>query len=176
MHYVIANTRASNLGVAALPYGKVRIFIQGDDEGSTAFLGEDWGQFTPIDDQMKLYLGVAQDVVVRRTIDRNRTMRVAGNLHHREVVIKYEMENFKNTPVTLDVSETLAFLRKELDMGSVRDTQWEVGAQTTFTGGVDPERSTFDRLILHAPLPARASDGKAQKIVHKLHLILKNEW
>ena len=38
---------------------------------STAFLGEDWGKFTPMDDEMRLYLGVAQDIVVKRTIDKN---------------------------------------------------------------------------------------------------------
>jgi len=41
--------------------GKVRIF-QKDGHGGEAFTGEDWGKFTPIDDEMKLYLGLARDV------------------------------------------------------------------------------------------------------------------
>jgi hypothetical protein len=30
-------------------------------------------------------------------------------------------------------------------------------------------------LLFHVPLPARGADGKAEKIVHKLHGIIKNE-
>src|ERR1700749_3996598 len=53
MHYVIKNDKAGNLGAAALPDGKVRIFIDGTDkEKPTTFLGEDWGKYTPIDDEM----------------------------------------------------------------------------------------------------------------------------
>ena len=41
----------------------MRIF-QEDSHGDTAFLGEDWGKFTPLDDEMRLSVGTAQDVVV----------------------------------------------------------------------------------------------------------------
>jgi hypothetical protein len=177
MHYVIKNDKASQLGTAALPYGKVRIFIQGGaDEGSTAFLGEDWGQFTPVDDEMKLYLGVAQDVVVKRTIDRNNRVRVAGNLFNHEVLVKYEIENFKDKPVALDVQENVRSLRNQLRGDSGRDVEWELGGETTFTGGADRDKSTFERVVFHANLPARDQAGKAEKLVHKFHLILKNEW
>ena len=30
--------------------------------------------------------------------------------------------------------------------------------------------------MFHAQLPARDKAGKAEKITHKLHLTLKNEW
>ena len=33
MHYVLKNDKADNLGAAPLPYGKVRIFIEGDGQG-----------------------------------------------------------------------------------------------------------------------------------------------
>ena len=72
MHYVLKNDKANRLGGSPLPYGKVRIFIDGGKEQPTAFLGEDWGNFTPVDDEMNLYLGVAQDVVVKRTIEKVR--------------------------------------------------------------------------------------------------------
>jgi len=49
MHYVIKNDKEHNLGKAPLPFGKVRIF-QDDGHGTTAFIGEDWGRFTPLDD------------------------------------------------------------------------------------------------------------------------------
>ena len=51
-----------------------------------------------------------------------------------------------------------------------------LGESTTFVGRPDKEKSTFEQLVFHVPLPARGADGKAEKIVRKLHLVLKNEW
>ena len=144
MHYVLKNDKAHHLGKAPLPYGKVRIFIDGAGENAqaaTAFLGEDWGKFTPMDDEMRLYLGVAQDIVVKRTIDKNETKRVAGNLFNHEVVVKYEIENFKDQPVTLDVVENLRHIRNEVRGDTGRDVDWELGDDTTFEGGPDSERA-----------------------------------
>jgi hypothetical protein len=175
MHYVLKNNKQGHLGTAALPYGKVRIF-QDDGHGSTAFLGEDWGKFTPRDDQMKLYVGTAQDVVVKRTIDRNEQQRVAGNLFNRDVIVKYEIENFKDKAVTLDVAESVRGIRNEVAGDTGRDVQWELAKDTTFDAGPDKEDSTYDHLVFHVPLPARGADAKAAKIVQKLHLLIKNEW
>lgn len=179
MHYVIKNDKAAGMGNAPLPYGKVRIFIEGtgeNKESSTAFLGEDWGKFTPIDDEMKLYLGVAQDIVVKRTIEKNQNNRIAGNLSSQEVIIKYEIENFKEQAVVLDVVENLRHIRNEVRGNTNRDVEWELGRETTFQGGPDKEKSTFEHLMFHADLKPRDKSGKAEKVVHKLHLILKNEW
>lgn len=175
MHYVLTNDKANNLGTAPLQFGKVRIF-QDDGRGSTAFLGEDWGKFTPLDDEMRLYVGTARDVVVKRTIDKNEQKRVAGNLYHREVIVKYEIENFKDKAVSLDVQESLRHVRNEVRGDTGRDVEWELGQETTFEGGPDKEKGTFDRVVFHADLPARGDDDKATKIVHKLHVIIKNEW
>jgi hypothetical protein len=175
MHYVLKNDKASHLGAAPLQYGKVRIF-QEDGHGGTAFIGEDWGKFTPLDDEMRLYVGVAQDVVVKRTIDKNEQHRIAGNLYDREVVVKFEIENFKDKAVTLDISENVRAIRNELYGDNGRDVQWTLGKSTTFDGPPDKEKSTFEQLLFHVPLLARGADGKAEKIVHKLHLLLKNEW
>jgi hypothetical protein len=185
MHYVLKNNKDNHLGVAPLQYGKVRIFIEGSKgdgkdpsaaTANTAFLGEDWGKFTPIDDEMKLYLGVAQDIVVKRTIDKNENKRITGNLSDRDVVIKYEIENFKDTPVTLDVVENLRHIRGEVRGDNPRDVQWELGSATTFEGGPDKEKSTFDQLVFHVKLPAKNADGKAEKSVQKLEVVLKNDW
>ena len=179
MHYVLTNDAEHNLGTAPLPYGKVRIFIQGvgdDPQAGTAFLGEDWGQFTPKDDEMWLYLGVAQDIVVKRTIEKNERKRITGNLHEHEVIVKYEIENFKKQPVTLDVVESLRHIRNEARGDSGRDVEWQLGKETTFEGGPDPERSTSEQVVFHAQLPAAGPEGKAEVIVHKLHVLLKNEW
>jgi hypothetical protein len=175
MHYVLENDDEHGMGRAPLQFGKVRIF-QDDGRGSTAFPGEDWGKFTPLDDEMRLYVGTAQDVVVVRTIEKNEQQRVAGNLYHRTVIVKYEVENFKDEPVTLDVEESLRALRNEVQGDTGRDVEWEPGDETTFEGGPDKEKSDFDRLVFHAELPARNADGKAEKIVHKLHVRIKNEW
>ena len=175
MHYVLKNDEKNKLGRAALQFGKVRIF-QDDGRGSTAFLGEDWGKFTPLDDEMRLSVGTAQDVVVRRTIDKNEQKRIAGNLYNREVVVKYEIENFKDKAVTLDVQESLRAIRAEVGGDTPRNVEWELGDQTTFQGGPDKEKSDFDRVVFHTDLPARGADDKASKILHKLHVIIKNEW
>ena len=177
MHYVLRNDKAGNLGAAALPGGKVRIFIEGNGpDKATTFLGEDMGKFTPIDDEMPLYLGVAQDIVVKRTIDQNHSLRIAGNLFNRDIVVKYDIENFKDKPVTLDVSENLRSLRDEVRAETGRDVQWELGKETTFDGGPDADKSTFEKLLFHVNLPARNKDGKADKIIEKLQITLKNEW
>jgi len=175
MHYVLKNDKTNRLGRTPLQFGKVRIF-QDDGRGSTAFLGEDWGRFTPLDDEMKLYVGTAQDIVVVRTIDRNRQKRVTGNLYDREVIVKYEIENFKDKAVTLDVAESVRAIRRELGVETGRDVEWRLGPETTFAGGIDREKSDFDRVTLHARLPARGADAKAEKIIHKLHILIKNEW
>jgi hypothetical protein len=174
MHYVLKNNDANKLGGAPLPYGKVRIF-QDDGRGTTAFIGEDWGQYTPIDDEMELYLGVAQDIVVKRTIDKREQTRVAGNLYDYDVVLKYEIENFKTSAVALDVSEHLRHIRNEIRGDTGRDVQWELGGQTTL-GDPDKEKSSVERVLFHVNLPARAEDGKAEKIIHKLHVRIRNEW
>ena len=175
MHYVLKNDKPHGLGAAPLQYGKVRIF-QEDGHGGTAFIGEDWGKFTPLDDEMRLYVGVAQDVVVRRTIDKNEQHRIAGNLYDREVIVKFEIENFKDKAVTLDVAESVRGIRNEVAGDTGRDVQWELGKTTTFAEGPDKEKSTFEQLLFHVRLPARGADGKAEKITHKLHLLIKNEW
>ncbi len=178
MHYVLKNDKKDGMGAAPLPYGKVRIFIAPgpkDADQSTTFLGEDWGKFTPIDDEMKLYLGVAQDIVVRRTIEKNERHRIAGNLSDQELTVKYEIENFKNQAVTLDVQENLRHLRDEVRGDSGRDVQWELGKSTTL-GAPDPDQSTFEQLLFHVKLQPRNADGKAEKVVQKLNITLKNEW
>ncbi|HZZ72790.1 MAG TPA: hypothetical protein VFE24_11095 [Pirellulales bacterium] len=179
MHYVIRNNKDNHLGESPLPYGKVRIFIEGgakDKDGSTAFLGEDWGHFTPLDDEMKLYLGVAQDIVVRRTIEKNLAVRQSGNLFNQEVIVKYEIENFKDQPVMLDVVENLRHIRSETRGDNARDVQWQLNKETTFTDGVDQEHSTSEQLTFHVKLPARDKAGKAEKITQRLSLTLLNEW
>jgi len=125
---------------------------------------------------MKLNLGLACDIVVIRTIDSNERARVSGNLFNQDVIVKYEIENFKDTPAVLNVSESLRHIRSEVRAETGRDVQWDLGPDTTFPETMDREKSTFDKVIFRVLLPARAAGGQADKVAHKLHVIIKNEW
>ncbi len=173
MHYVLHNDEAHHLGRAALPPGKVRIF-QTDSKGTQAFLGEDWGRFTPVGDRMALSLGTAQDVVVRRHLEKRNNLPVKGALHHVEVVIRYEIENFKGRPVTLDIIESIPQLRQELGLSAARQPELEVGTRTSFAGGIDKARSGIGQFVVHQELKARQASG-AKKYIKRLHLIFRNE-
>ena len=175
MHYVLKNDEANGLGRFALRPGKVRIF-QDDGHGTQAFLGEDWSKFTPRDDEVKLFLGQAKDVVVKRTIDRRDKTRVLGNLYDYDVVVKYEIENFKDREVVLDLAESLPMLRGEIIGDPGRDVEWELGGEGTLTEMRNAEKSTADKVVFNVPLPARGADQKAVKQVHTFHVLIRNEW
>ncbi|CDH44044.1 hypothetical protein [Candidatus Contendibacter odensensis] len=172
MHYVIKNA-GGTLGQEPLPAGKARIF-QDDGKGGSAFLGEDRGKFTAPDDELTLYLGLARDIAVRRTVDHNERQRIAGNLYRYDVTLKYEIENFKDAPVTLDLVESVRQIRNDVRGDSGRDPEWKLGDGTLRTP--DPEKSDADTLLFHVDLPARAAAGQAQKQIHTLRLTLNNEW
>ncbi|MDY7108151.1 MAG: hypothetical protein SYC29_05895 [Planctomycetota bacterium] len=174
MHYVLKNDEQHNLGAFPLMAGKARIF-QDDGRGTVAFLGEDWADFTPRDDEMTLYLGVARDIVVKRTIERREQTRVLGRLYDYDVLVKYEIENFKDSPATLDIAESMPDLRREILGNTDREVEWVLGNEGTLKQP-DEEKSTADRPLFHVTLPPRGDDQKAKKIVHTLHVIIKNEW
>ena len=174
MHYVIRNAKNGGLGQFALMPGKARIF-QDDGRGTTAFLGEDWAGFTPRDAEMSLSLGVARDVVVKRTIADRQAKRSVGNLQDYAVTVKFEVENFKDQPVVLDIAESMTALRSEILGNSGRAVEWELDKGGTMNEP-DAEKSTADRPLFHVKLPARGSDQKAQKVECTLKVIIKNEW
>ena len=175
MHYVLKNDSDHGLGRVALPFGKARIF-QRDGKGSTTFVGEDWGRFTPRDDEMELYLGVARDIVVKRTVERNERKRVSGNLFDYELVVKYEIENFKESAVRLDISEQAAHLRQELGLANRRGVQWQLGKESNIPGGLDKEMSDAEKLLFHVELAPQKKPDQARKQIFRLHFIAKNEW
>jgi hypothetical protein len=120
LSYLIKNDKASKLGGHTLLPGKVRIFIKTKEQAAAegekpgdgvAFTGEDWAQLTPVDREMKLYIGQSRDVKVtqRKTKDdKTNIRRNTANqivLNDTEEVYKIEIENFKKTPVDLVVVE-----------------------------------------------------------------------
>ncbi len=174
MHYVIANDGENGLGAFPLMPGKARIF-QDDGRGTIAFLGEDWAPFTPRDDEMTLYLGVAKDIVVKRTIESRTQKRVLGRLYNYDVIVKFEIENFKDQPVVLDIAESMPSLRAEIHGDTGRQVEWILAPKGTLKE-IDRKKSTADRPVFHVTLPPRGADQKAVKQVHTLHVIIKNEW
>ena len=120
LSYVLKNDKASKLGEHTLLPGKARIFMktkehatdagEGSGEG-VAFTGEDWAALTPIDRDLKLYIGQSREVkVTHRKIkeDRNNIRRNDANqivLYDTDEVYKIEIENFKKTSVNLVIVE-----------------------------------------------------------------------
>jgi hypothetical protein len=175
IHYVLRNEVASGLGASALPPGKIRIF-QEDGHGGRAFLGEDWAGHAPVDDELALFIGEARDLSVRRVIARRERTRIAGELQEYDVVVRYEIENFKDEPVTLDLIEDLVHLRDEVRGSSPRDVEYVLEPDSSVLDGLDTEKSDQQKLVFHVELPPRGSEHDARKIVHNLHVRFKNEW
>ena len=120
LSYVITNSAASKLGTHTLLPGKVRIFIktkeqpakEGDAPGEgVAFTGEDWAQLTPMDREMKLFIGQSRDVKVTQRRTKDERMNIRRNngqqdvLWDKDEVYKIEIENFKKTVVDLVIVE-----------------------------------------------------------------------
>ena len=107
VHYVIENSGSAGLGKSLLWGGKVRVF-QDDGHGSTIFLGEDRADLTPSGGKMRIYIGDSRDVSVTqvKTTDRRINPRPS---RHRIVLydtaegIRTQVENFKDSPVTVDL-------------------------------------------------------------------------
>jgi len=177
MRYVLNNDKEHQLGEFPLQFGKVRIF-QKDGRGGEAFIGEDWGKFTPIDDEMKLYLGLARDVVVKRKVTRSDRQPVNGNLYHQDIVLQYDVENFKNTAVTLDLNEDMNMLRNTFCGGKDHEAQWEVVPEGTSIGQDRIERKDARTAQFHIPLEGapKAEGAKVQPVTVTVHVLLKNEW
>ncbi|MCX5684234.1 MAG: hypothetical protein NT049_11185, partial [Planctomycetota bacterium] len=164
------------LGSYPLPFGKVRIFLK-DGKGGEAFTGEDWGQFTPIDDEMKLYLGLARDVKVERTVKKNDRTAIHGNLFNQEVIVQYKVQNFKKDACTLDIEEDMNQLRNEFCGGNKdHEASWELLGQTTDKTKV--ERKSAQKIEIHQPLAARPkeADKKPDEVIFLVHVLFKNEW
>ena len=120
LSYVVTNDKPSKLGTHTMLPGKVRIFIKtreqpvkdGEPAGEgVAFTGEDWAQLTPVDREMKLYIGQSRDVKVtqRKTKDDKTNIRRNNSnnivLNDTDEIYKIEIENFKKEPVSLTLVE-----------------------------------------------------------------------
>ena len=120
LNYIITNNSSAKLGTHTMLPGKVRIFIKTKDQPAqageqgtegVAFTGEDWAQLTPVDREMKLYIGQSRDVKVtqRKTKDDKTNIRRNNQntvvLNDTDEIYKIEIENFKKEPVNLTLVE-----------------------------------------------------------------------
>ncbi len=118
LSYKLVNDAPSKLGAHTLLPGKARIFLQTrelDDagkpkpEGGVAFIGEDWVALTPVDRDLKLYIGQSRDVKVTQRKMKEDRINIRRNNDNQPVVwdldeiYKIEIENFKKEPVMLVV-------------------------------------------------------------------------
>jgi len=176
MHYKLINDKANGMGLFPLQPGKVRIFIK-DGRGGEAFLGEDWAKLTPLDDKMKLFLGESRDVVCKRIVKDNKRHRIRGNLFNQEIWIKYEIENFKDKPVTLDITEQMNRIARKYGADPHGDAEWEIGSQTSNEIEFTYEHGRA-RPVLHVKLPAQPKDKKqkVKKQTFIFHFTIKNLW
>jgi len=95
------NDQKSQLGMP-LPKGKVRVYKRDADTGDVEFVGEDEIDHTPKDEDLKLYVGDAFDLVGERTM----TNQKQGQ-RWREQAFRIELRNHKNEDATILCREHL---------------------------------------------------------------------
>jgi len=131
------NSKESKLGMP-LPKGKIRTYKRDADDGDLEFVGEDQIDHTPKDEELKLYVGDAFDLVGEKTVtDRKQEKR------WRQETIRIDLRNHKDEAVTILVREHLT-----------RGGQWSITAKSQDFKKIDATTIEFT-----VPLPA---NGKAQ--------------
>ena len=99
VYYNFKNDQKSGLGMP-LPAGTIRVY-QADSKGNIQFAGEDSIQHTPKDENVRVHIGNAFDIVCeRKEMDYKR---ISGNTWEMEYQIT--LRNHKDGPVTVDVRE-----------------------------------------------------------------------
>jgi hypothetical protein len=132
------NDKQLGLGVP-LPAGRLRVSKLDDADGSLEFIGEDKIDHTPKDEQVRVKLGSAFDVVGER---RQVSFAVDTNAKWMEEEIEVKVRNHKSQPVEIVVKENLH-----------RWSSWKVITKTH-----DFEKE--DARTIHFPVKV-AKDGEA---------------
>ena len=97
---IFKNEEKSGLGIP-LPKGKVRVYKK-DDENKEQFIGEDEIDHTPKDEELKLYLGNAFDIVGSRA---QKEFRAVVSGHVFEETFEIKLRNHKKEEVEVLVYE-----------------------------------------------------------------------
>lgn len=96
------NAQTNKLGMP-LPAGTIRLYKK-DDQGNQQFIGEDRIDHTPKDEDVRVKVGDAFDIVAeRKQID----YKVLASGHLYEYAYEIKIRNHKETPVTVVVNEPI---------------------------------------------------------------------
>lgn len=101
VYMTFKNEKANNLGMP-LPAGIVRVYKK-DTDNSQVFLGEDQIKHTPEDEEVRLRIGEAFDVVAEKT--QNDYVRLTSNIHESEWEIA--VRNHKKETAKIGIVEKL---------------------------------------------------------------------
>jgi hypothetical protein len=127
VYMTFKNDDRSGLGIP-LPKGKVRVYKR-DDDGREQFIGEDEIDHTPKDEQVRLYLGNAFDIVGERAQKEFRTL---ASGHVVEETIEIKVRNHKEEDAAVQVFEH-----------PWRWTQWEIVSSNAEWSKVDQTTLSF---------------------------------
>lgn len=93
------NSSDSGLGIP-LPKGKIRVY-KTDDDDTLQFIGEDSIDHTPKDEEIKLFIGTAFDIVGERRITDHK--KIANNIY--QDTYKIVIRNHKEEPIKVSIIE-----------------------------------------------------------------------
>ncbi|MCX7632508.1 MAG: hypothetical protein N2Z22_04150 [Turneriella sp.] len=172
--YELTNDRNSGMPELLLPHGKARIY-QEDPQGSEAFLGEDWVRECGAGQKLELNLGQAKEVKVSRSVLEQREEIVRLPVKNIYQKIRYQLENFKDVPVSLTLQEHPG-REWEILATEVKEESGERSerAERDTTAEIRTERIDTDNLRLHIIVPPNGQ--KKLKLNLYLKLVLKNRW
>ncbi|HUN67043.1 MAG TPA: hypothetical protein VMW43_13205 [Bacteroidota bacterium] len=100
VYVTFKNAESSGLGMP-LPKGKIRVYKK-DDDGKEQFIGEDEIDHTPKDEELRLYLGNAFDLVGERA---QTDYRVVVPNHSYEETIQIKVRNHKKEDAEVQIYE-----------------------------------------------------------------------
>src|SRR5882724_483654 len=96
------NAQTNKLGMP-LPAGTIRLYKK-DDKGNQQFIGEDRIDHTPKDEDVRVKVGDAFDIVAER---KQTDYKVIASGHVYEYAYEIKIRNHKDTPVTIVVNEPI---------------------------------------------------------------------
>jgi len=130
------NSKEQKLGMP-LPKGKMRVYKKDPADGSLEFVGEDEIDHTPKDEELKLYVGDAFDIVgEKKVMDHKQGDRWS------EDSVKIELRNHKEENITVRIREHLT------------RAEWDILAKSQDFKKIDASTIEFDVPV--------AKDGKAE--------------
>jgi hypothetical protein len=140
VYVTFKNVEKSGLGIP-LPKGKVRVYKR-DDDGREQFIGEDEIDHTPKDEEVRLYLGNAFDLVGERA---QKDFKTYAGGHVVEETIEVKVRNHKDAPADVLVYEH-----------PWRWSQWEIISSSA-------EWTKVDQTTLKFPVRVAANGEKIVK-------------